>query len=367
MENKKPLFSPLRIAIIAILGVAAGAAIYYSPGWFTEGQNTPPLPRLKTGGTGTIFLIVENRWKNAYRKDKGVELEYVSNGSTKGVAAMTDRELAVAFTHAPMTDDQKEKARAKGGEVVHIPMVLCAVAPVYNVKGLQNKPPLKFSGEVLGDIFLGKIARWNDPALKKLNDDVDLPDEKITVVHRKDSSGTTFIFTDYLCDASPAWREKFPKPASEVEWPVGEAQARNEGVAQCVAGTEGALGYVDLVQAWNFELPYGAVQNKDKSAFVHAEADTMTAAAQAVLGGVPDDLTFRLTNQPGKDSYPIAGVVWAVCYQNQPAGERQGVVDFLHWATHEGQGFAKNMSYAPLPKEFVERAEKKLDSITAAQ
>ena len=367
VENKKPLFSPLRIGVILLLGIAAGAAIYFSPGWFIQGENAPPIPHLKTGGTATVFLILENRWKNAYRKDKGVELEYASTGSTKGLAALIDNDLAVAFTHAPMTDEQKEKARAKGGEVVHLPVVLCAVVPVYNVKALKDKPPLKFSGEVLGRIFLGKIDRWNDPDLKKLNDGVDLPDDKITVVHRVDSSGTTFIFTDYLCDASDAWREKFPKPGAEVKWPVGEGQPRNEGVAQCVATTEGAIGYVDLVQAWNFELPYGAVQNKDKSAFVHAEADTMTAAAKAIIGAIPEDLTFKLTNQPGKDSYPITGAVWAVCYRNPPAANRTKVVDFLRWANHDGQLFAKTMSYAPLPPEFVERVDRKLDSLAEPQ
>jgi phosphate transport system substrate-binding protein len=361
--NNKPRTSLFRILIFLILGVAAAVVIYISPAWFIQGDNTPPAVHLKTGGTATVFLILENRWRVNYRKDKGMELDYASTGSTKGLTEMTDKDLSIAFTHAPMSEEQREQARSKGGEVVHIPVVLCAVAPVYNVKELQDKPPLKFSGDVLAGIFLGKIDKWNDPALKKLNEGVDLPETKITVVHREDSSGTTFIFSDYLCGASDAWREKYPKPSSEIKWQVGEGKPRNEGVARYVKETEGAIGYVDLVQAWINELPYGAVQNKDRTAFIHAEAKNMTAAAAAAT--VPEDLTFKLTNQPGADSYPITGTVWAVCYQTQPAANQKSVVDFLHWATHEGQQFAENMAYAPLPAAFIERVDKKLDSITA--
>jgi phosphate transport system substrate-binding protein len=242
------------------------------------------------------------------------------------------------------------------------------VAPIYNVKELKDKPPVKFTGEVLADVFLGKIDTWNDPALKALNPDLELPATKINVVHREDSSGTTLIFTDYLAAVSAAWREKMGKPSSEIKWPVGVAVPRNLGVATRVWETEGAIGYVDRIYTAyeDMVLQYAAVQNKDKTAFVRAEPDNMTAAVQGMFAEVPEDLTFGLANKPGKDSYPISGVIYAVCYQSQPAATQKTVVEFLRWATHDGQGFAKKMGYAPLPAELVERVDKRLEMIKAA-
>jgi phosphate ABC transporter phosphate-binding protein len=367
VKKRKSLIPIFVILFVVLVVMGFSLFMYTSPGFFVRSDDHPPAVQLKTGGTATVFLILENRWRSAYLKDKGVDLQFESTGSTKGLTKMIDKDLAVAFSHAPMTEEQKDQARAKGGEVVQVPVVLCAVVPVYNVKDLPKDKPLKFSGEVLGKIFRGKIDKWNDPALQELQDEgVKLPDQKIAVVHREESSGTTFIFTEYLIGASGTWKEKFDKPASEVKWEVGEGQQRNEGVALRVKQTEGAIGYVDLVHALNYELPYAKIQNKDKTDYIHADAEKMTSAAHAVAIADADELTVKLTNQPGKDSYPITGVVWAVCYKNQPAADHKSVVDFLHWATHDGQQFAKNMSYAPLPPEFVERVDKKLESISAS-
>jgi phosphate transport system substrate-binding protein len=280
---------------------------------------------------------------------------------------MIDGKYAIGFTHAALTDEQKQRAQAKGGQVLHLPVVICAVVPIYHVKELKDKPPLKFTGEVLADMFRGKIDTWNDPALKKLNEGIDLPDRKITVVHREDSSGTTFIFTDYLCGESEAWRKEVGPPSNKVKWPVGQGKNRNHGVADHIYRTEGTIGYVDLLLAGYGNLQYGAVQNKDRSAFIHAEADNMTAALKGQLGDIPEDLTFRLTNQQGKGAYPICGCVWAVCYQAQPASNQKMVVDFLNWITHDVQRFAEDMSYAPLPEELVKRVDEKLKTITAIQ
>jgi phosphate transport system substrate-binding protein len=321
---------------------------------------------LKTGGTSIAFIIIENRWRVAYRKETGVELDYESTGSTTGLKRMIDKKYAIAFTHAPMSEEQRKKARAAGGEVVHIPVVLCAVVPVYNLP-LKGKEPLKFNGEVLGDIFLGKIDTWNDPALQELNRGVELPKTKITVVHREDSSGTTLIFTDYLAGASSHWREAYgDKPRAEVEWKTGVGKPRNEGVARHVEETEGAIGYVDLIHATGDDIPFGAVENREK-AFVRASAESMTAAARGVTADLRDDLTFALTNKPGRDAYPICGAVWAVCYRDQPAADQKKVVDFLRWVTHDGQNFASKVSYAPLPDELVERVDAKITTIRPAQ
>jgi phosphate transport system substrate-binding protein len=349
------------------VGAALALLIYSSPAFFNTEDRSPPLPRLKTGGTSSVFLLMDNGWRTAYGREKGVEVDYHSTGSTKGVAEMVSGESAIAFTHAPVTDTEKQQAREKGGEIVQVPVVLCAAVPIYNLKGLQDRPPLKFTGEVLADIYLGKVQKWDDPALKALNEGVDLPDTPITVVHREDSSGTTLIFTDFLHGASEAWRQKVGPASSEVKWPAGVGMPRNHGVANHVYVTEGAIGYVDLAQALAWKLDYGAVQNKDRTGFIHASAENMTASVKAVLADIPDDLAFDLTNKAGKDSYPISGVIYAVCYRAQPAAEHQKVVDFLRWVTHEGQHIAKGGSYAPLPDELVARVDEKLKSIDVAR
>jgi phosphate transport system substrate-binding protein len=187
------------------------------------------------------------------------------------------------------------------------------------------------------------------------------------VVHREDSSGTTFIFTDYLYGASPTWQKEVGKPANEVKWPVGVGKPRSSGVAWYVGDTEGAISYLDMLHVLHGELSYGAVENKDKTAFIHAKADNVTAAAQSLSGRVPEDLTFGLTNETGKDAYPICGSIWAVCYQKQPAAQQKQVVDFLRWVTHEGQQSAGSMSFAPLPEELVRLADEKIKTIQAEQ
>ena len=342
--------------------------VYYSPAFLSKEDKAPPVDRLTTGGTSSVQLMIENRWRSAYRQAKGIQIDYSSAGSTVGVKRLIEKDFAIAFTHAAMTAEQEAQARSTGGKVVQIPVLLCAAVPIYNVKELHGKAPLRFSGEVLADIFLGKIATWNDPALRQINEGVDLPDKPITVVHRADSSGTTFIFSEYLAGASQAWREKFGSSAnSELKWPVGVGKPRNAGVAYHVMDTDGAIGYVDLVYAGLPDVKFqdGAVQNKDRSAFIKATPENMTAALKGLSAGHPADLVFSLTNQPGRDAYPISGVIYAACYRVQPAAHRQKVVDFLHWVIHDGQKYAAGMSYAPLTPELVERADQAIDLIKA--
>jgi phosphate ABC transporter phosphate-binding protein len=370
MDNGRGRFSTRRLSIIVLLGAALCLLAYLSPPflirYFVKADVAPPLPHLQTGGTSVVAFLLDNRWKHELRKKIGLEVDYESTGSTKGVNNMIAKEFAVGFTHARMTDEQRQAARTAGGEIVHIPVVICAVVPLYNVKELMNKPPVKFSGEALADIFMGKIDKWNDSALKKLNPDLPLPDTKITVVHREDSSGTTYIFADYLHGASATWRKKVGPASNLVKWPTGTGAMRNHGVADLVYRTEGAIGYTDLLYSHYGDLQYGAVQNKDQNAFIHAEAENMTAAVHGLLADIPHDLTFQLTNTPGKSSYPICGAVWAVCYEKQPAADHRHVVDFLQWITHDGQPFAKDMTYAPLPEELVKRADEKIKSIQVA-
>ncbi len=353
-----------RILVIVVVGAILGVGVYFAPKLMTKETKPPALPfhdTLAVGGTSTADLIIENGWRTAYKMQNKIQIDYKSDGSTKGVAQMIKGTYPIAFTHAPLTEAQKKEAKDKG-ELVQVPAVLCSVVPIYNVEELKKKPPLKFTGEVLAKIFLGKIKKWNDPELKKINEGVALPDTKITVVHREDSSGTTSLFTDYLATVSPEWKEKVGK-GSKVEWPVGEAEKRSENLVKRVQKTEGAIGYVDLVYATFWALPYGSVQNKDKE-FIHAKAKNITAAAQENLSEIHDDMGFDLINKPGKESYPISGAIWAVCYQNQPATDRKKVVDFLQWVTDKdgGQTFATT-AYAQLPKELASRVETKLKTI----
>ena len=330
----------MRILAMLAIGAAIGLLIYFSlPLVFGTSKPVAERPQLKTGGTSAIFVVAENLWERQYAEAKGVDIVCRSAGTTAGVTGMLDKTYAIAFTHGPISAELREKARTAGCEVVHVPLLLCGVVPAYHIEELKGKAPLNFSGEILAGIFLGKIKQWNDPALKALNPGVDLPAKQITVIHREDSSGTTQLFTAYLAAVSPAWKEQVGPAAAEVKWPLGIAAARNQGVAIKIHEIDGAIGYIDRLYTsfQDIVLDYGAVQNKDKSAFVRAEPANLTAAARAILAEIPADLTFDLIDKPGKDSYPIAGVIYAVCADRQPESNRKQIVDFLRWATHAGQ------------------------------
>jgi phosphate transport system substrate-binding protein len=346
------------------MGIAVGVIIYVSPSLFFAREKTPPRP-LKTGGTSSVFIMLSNSWRTAYRHEKGIEVDFESSGSTEAIKRLIDQKFSIAFTHAPMSDEQRQAVEKSGGEVVQIPVIICATVVAYDVPELKGKPPLKLTGEALADIFLGKITRWNAPEIQKLNEGVTLPDRPIVVVHREDSSGTTFLFTDFLGKSSAAWRQAMGPPRSEVKWPVGVGMRRNSGVAEHIHRTEDTLGYVDLGQADRLDLDHAAIRNRDGTTFIHAEASNMTASADGAAANVPADLVIDLTNQPGKDAYPITGVIYGAFYRTPPAGEGKRVKDFLHWALHDGQKLAAYASYAPLPEPIVKRADERLASINA--
>lgn len=351
-----------RVGVLVVIGAALCTGVYFALPLISKEKEPERPTHLKMGGTSSAALMLDNGWGTHYRLEKGIEVEYKSTGSTKGIDDMINGAYAVAFTHAPLTEAQRQKAKDKGGELVQLPVVLCAVVPIYNVKELKDKPPLNFTGEVLAKIFLGTIDTWNHPDLKKINKDVDLPNTKITVVHRDDSSGTTYLFTDYLAGVSPQWQEKVGKANAVVQWPVGVGVSRSQHLVDQVRVTDGAIGYADLVYPYYAGIQYGAVQNKDKTAFIHAETRHMTAAAKEQVAAIPNDLGFELTNMPGKDSYPICGAIWAVCYKNQPASTRDEVVNFLNWAMHDGQQYTSTVWASP-PDELTARVDDKLKSI----
>ena len=329
-----------RIFAMLVVGAAVGLLIYFSPRLFFGGYSPlPGRPNLKTGGTSAIVVVAENFWRSKYSKEKGVDLVCVSTGTPVGVERMLAKTYTIAFTHAPVSADLREKAHKDGINIVHIPLLLCGVVPAYHIAGLDGKTPLNFTGELLADIFLGKITKWNDPALKAINPGVTLPAKQITVVHREDSSGTTELFTAYLAAVSPAWKEKVGPAAAKVKWPVGNEANRNQGVAVKIHEIDGAIGYVDrlYVAFQDIVLDYGAVQNHDKS-FVRAEPANLTAAVRAIDAKIPEDLTFDLTDQPGKDSYPIAGVIYAVFSDKQSEANRKQIVELFALGNPRGAG-----------------------------
>jgi len=250
-------------------------------------------------------------------------------------------------TDGPMTPEQMQSAP---GAVLHFPTVLGAVVPVYNIQNLNTE--LKFSGALLADIFLGKVTKWNDPAIAKLNAGVKLPATDITVAHRADGSGTTYIWVDYLSKVSPEWKSKVGV-ATSVKWPAGVGGRGNEGVASLVTQTPGAIGYVELIYALQNKIAYGTVQNM-AGEFVKASVQSVTAAAAAAAKQMPPDFRVSITNAPGAGVYPISSFTWILMYENpKDKAQAKVMVDFMKWALTDGQKFAPDLGYAPLPDAVV--------------
>jgi phosphate transport system substrate-binding protein len=229
-------------------------------------------------------------------------------------------------------------------------MVLGAVVPIYNIPGVNAE--LKFTGQLLADIFLGKVTKWNDAAIAAENAGASLPGSEITVVHRSDGSGTSYIWADYLAKVSPEWSKRVGV-ATAVNWPVGVGGKGNEGVAGLVKQTPNSLGYVELIYALQNKIPYGAVKNSSGE-YVRASIDAVTAAAAATEGKMPPDFRVSITNAPGKGVYPIASFTWLLLYESAKDKERsKAMVDFVKWALGDGQRFASDLGYAPLPASVV--------------
>jgi phosphate transport system substrate-binding protein len=304
-------------------------------------------------------------WAGKYRKEKDIQLDYTSSGSGNGIRQMTDKKTDFGGTDAPMNMEQLEAARKVGGEVLHIPLVMGGVVPAYNLPDVTE--PLKFTGPVLADIFLGNIKKWNEEPIKKLNPMVELPDTDIAVVHRSDGSGTTYIWSYYLSKVSPEWKEKV-KYGTDLKWPVGVGVPKNDGVAGQIANTAGAIGYVELIYALRGEkkLQYGSVRNPQKE-FIRATLDSVTKAAEGKLSDNPVDLLDHLTDSPAKGAYPICGATWAVLYEKQPEGKAKLLKDLLHWFVHDGQNYTQELQYARLPEGLVGQVDKMLSRIQSAK
>jgi len=305
--------------------------------------------KIQIQGAGATFPNpIYQKWIAEYNKlHPNVEINYQSLGSGAGIRQLSAQTVFFGATDGPMTNEQLSAAP---GKVLHFPTVLGADVPVYNLPGISAE--LKFTGVVLADIFLGTITKWNDPSLVKLNPGVSLPGSDITVVHRSDASGTTYIWVDYLSKVSTQWKTK-AGVATSVNWPTGVGGKGNEGVAGIVTQTPGSIGYVELVYALQNKIAYGSVQNMAGD-FTRATAESVTAAAGAAAGKMPADFRVSITNAPGKGVYPISSFTWMLFYEN-PKDKTQAktMVDFLKWALTDGQKFAAGLGYAPLPEEVV--------------
>ena len=312
-------------------------------------------------GAGATFPNpLYQKWLSEYGKSHpNVRIDYQSIGSGGGVQQLKGQTVDFGASDSPMKD---EDLKAAPGEILHIPTVLGAVVITYNLNGITQ--PLRFSPEVIADIFLGKIKKWNDPKIAADNSGVNLPANDITVVHRSDGSGTSAVFTDYLSKVSPEWKEKVGTGTSP-SWPVGLGGKGNEGVTGQVKSTPNTIGYVELAYAVQNKLPVAELKNASGS-FITPSIDTVKAAAAASAANMPDDLRISITNATGPQAYPISSYTYILVYKNQKdAAKGKALVDFLWWGIHDGESFAKDLQYAPLPDDIVKRAEAKINSVTA--
>jgi phosphate transport system substrate-binding protein len=286
-----------------------------------------------------------------------VQINYQSIGSGGGIRQLLDKTVDFGASDGPMSDDQLKQATVK---ILHFPTVLGADVPSYNVPGIQGD--LNFTPEALSGIFLGKVTKWNDPAIASANPGMKLPNSDIVVVHRSDGSGTTYIFTDYLSKISPEWQSKVGKNTS-VNWPVGLGGKGNEGVSSLIEQTPGAIGYVELIYAIQNKMNFGKVRNVT-GAFIKADLASVSAAAAATAKTMPDDFRVSITNAEGKGAYPISSFTWLlVPAKFNDTAKRDVVKDFLKWMMTDGQNSCEALAYAKLPKDVVAKEMKAIASI----
>ena len=297
-----------------------------------------------TGAGSTFVNPIYSKWFSEFdASHPGVQINYQSVGSGAGIRQASEGTVDFGASDGPMTDDQMSKAKIK---LFHIPTVLGAVVPTYNIPGVNAE--LKFTGDVIADIYLGKITNWNDGRIKSLNPGVNFPDHQILPVYRSDGSGTTYIFTDYLSKVSSDFHSRVGKNVS-VRWPVGLGQKGNEGVAGVVRETPFSFGYVELIYAAQNHMTYGSVKNS-AGKFVKASPESVTAAAAGAAKNMPNDFRVSITNAPGADAYPISSFTWLlVPLQSPDAKKGQVLKEFLKWMLAHGESEASSLSYAPLP------------------
>jgi phosphate transport system substrate-binding protein len=341
------------IAKVAVLALSVGAAC-------AAGSSTSQAETVTINGAGATFPYpLYSKWMDEYKKKNGVEINYASIGSGAGISKFLDKTVDFGASDAPMSDEQLTQAKVA---VVHIPTAMGAVVITYNVPGVTSS--LQMTGDVIADIYLGKIKTWDDAKIVALNKGVKLPAGlPIVPCYRSDGSGTTFVFTDYLSKTGSDWKDKVGK-ANAIKWPAGIGAKGNEGVTGLVKQTKGSVGYVELVYALSNKMPVANVRNKDGK-FITPSVSSVTAAA-AALKSMPEDFRVSITDASGKESYPISSFTYVLIYQNMDTPKGKPIVDFLKWAVTEGQKFSPGLNYSPLPGSLVKKIQDKLNSISVA-
>ena len=312
--------------------------------------------KLLINGAGATFPFpLYSKWFSQYNKlHPDIQINYQSIGSGGGIKQITEKTVDFGASDAPLSDEQLQKASG----VQHIPTVMGAVVIVWNLPGAQQ---LRIAPETLARIYLGKVTKWNDAALKNDNPTAKLPDTAITVAHRSDGSGTTNIFTDFLSKVSPDWKSG-PGKGTSVNWPAGLGGKGNEGVTGLVKQTEGAIGYVELAYANQNKLPTAELKSHDGQ-WVKASLESVSAAA--AKAAIPEDYRVSITDQPGDGAYPLAAFTYLLVYRDQQdAAKGSALLNFIWWAVHDGQKAAAALDYAPLPKPVVEKVEQTLKRMT---
>ena len=337
----------MKRSLFVISGILAAAA--------------PVAAQSLTGAGATFPNPIYTKWFDAYSKKTGVKINYQSIGSGGGIRQFTEGTVDFGASDGPMNESQ---IQAVNGNVLHVPTVLGAVAVTYNLPTLGDTK-LKFDGNLLVEIFMGRVTKWNDPKIAALNPGVKLPDIDLIVVHRSDGSGTTYVFTDYLNKFSREWKDKVGY-ATSVNWPAGLGGKGNEGVTQQVKQTEGALGYVELIYAISNNLPYAQVKNATGN-FIVPSLETVTAAAAGAKLEKDTDFRVSITNAPGAQAYPISSFTWLLVKKdNKDPTKAKLIRDFLAWMiTPEAQAMAAELHYAPLPAPVVSLVQARLPTLKA--
>jgi phosphate transport system substrate-binding protein len=362
---RSPMRSITAFLAVAVLAAACGGSGSGQP--VASGSTTDPcgIPvkskcaaeaQSLSGAGATFPAVIYTKWIDEYNKLTGVQVNYQAIGSGGGIKGITDKTVDFGATDNAMTDQQLTDAKSP---ILHLPAVMGGIVATYNVSGVTS---LKLTGETLSGIFLGDIKKWNDPRLATDNPGVSLPAADIVTVHRSDGSGTTAVFTDYLSKVNATWKTKVGA-AQTVEWPGGVGGKGNDGVAGAVKSTPNSIGYVELIYALQQKL--GAATMKNASGkFIDANLDSVSKAAVGVT--LPDDLRASLTNSTNADAYPIVAMTYLLTYKDvADKSKALAMARYFWWGTHEGQAFAKDLGYAPLPADVLAKVEAKIRSMTS--
>ena len=347
------------VQIVATISLLALLVASFSCSGGGTGTDAGGVVQLQGAGA-TFPNPLYQKWLSEYGKLRpNVRIDYQSIGSGGGIKQIQAQTVDFGASDAPMKD---EDLKAAPGEILHIPTVLGAVVLTYNLPGMSQ--PLRFAPDVIADIFLGRIKKWNDPRIKADNPNANLQATDVVVVHRSDGSGTSAVFTDYLSKVSEEWKTKVGTGTSP-NWPVGVGGKGNEGVTGQIKNTPNTIGYVELAYASKNNLPVALIKNK-AGQFMEPSFDAVTAAAAESVANTPEDLRVSIVDAAGQQAYPISSYTYILAYKDQNnAAKGKALVDFLWWGIHDGEQFAKDLQYAPLPPEIVKRAETKLNSMTS--